>query len=82
MNKIPEWHRQAVAQLQWWHLYAWLAGVAGALAFVYVLHLFGVGFTLSSMVLILPLTLASSFIIPAAYRRGLEDGRKHPSDSE
>jgi len=82
MNKTPDWHRRAVAQLQWKHLYAWLLAFGGALAIGYVFQLLGFASRPWTLLFVLPFILAASFVIPVAYRRGLEDGRAHPTDAE
>jgi hypothetical protein len=72
---IPPWERAAIRKLIWVGL---AAAFAGEIVGVILERIFG---TRSGAVFSLPWIVVFIMIIPAAYQRGVRDGRSHPEDT-
>jgi uncharacterized membrane protein YoaK (UPF0700 family) len=75
-RRFPKWQRRAISKLTWLGFTAAIAGMLlGTLAEM-VLH------TRSHISLWMPWFIVFLFMVSAAYRRGVQDGRAHPTDAD
>ncbi len=75
-RRAPDWQRRSLRTLEW----GGFAAVSGALIGGALLD--RLSDTVSPLTLIVPLSVGLIMFIPAAYHRGLRDGREHPNDND